>query len=52
MVSKCTSKEEAFTFPMTTLPLSIAKPNGALCSGDKAKLRNELIGEFFYNETT
>ena len=35
---------------MTTLPLSIAKPNGALCSGDKAKLRNKLIEEFFTTE--
>ena len=27
MVSKCQSKEEAFSYPMTSLPKSIANPN-------------------------
>ena len=47
MISKCESKEEAFSYPMTSLPLSIANPNGALYSGDEAKFRNELIGDFY-----
>ena len=50
MVSKCASKEEAFSFPMTSLPLSIANPNGSLYSSDKSKFRNVLIGDSFSTE--
>ena len=45
MVSKCNSKEEAFSCPMTSLPLSIANPDGFLYSSDKAKFRNDLISD-------
>ena len=47
MVSKCQSKEEAFSYPMTSLPKSIANPNGSLYGSDKAKFCNYLIGDFF-----
>ena len=47
MVSKCQSKEEAFSYPMTSLPKSIANPNGSLYGSDKAKFCNYLIGNFF-----
>lgn len=47
MVSKCQSKEEAFSYPMTSLPLSIANPNGSLYGSDKAKFRNYLISDFY-----
>ena len=47
MVSKCESKEEGFSYPMTTLPMSIANTDGSLCSSDKARFRNELIDDLF-----
>lgn len=50
MISKCKSKEEAFSYPITSLPLSIANPNGTLYSADKAKFRNFLIGSSTHNK--
>ena len=46
MVSKCESKEEEFSYPMT-LPLSIANTNGFLYSSEKAKFRNDLIDDCY-----
>lgn len=46
IISKCKTKEEGFSYPMTSLPLSIANPNGSLYSANKAKFRNHLIGTF------
>ena len=50
MVSKCESKEEMFSYPMTSLPLSIANPDGSLYSLDKAKFRDNLIGDNYSTE--
>ena len=47
IISKCKTKEEGFSYPMTSLPLSIANPNGSMYSADKSKFRNNLIGSFF-----
>ncbi|MAG85790.1 MAG: hypothetical protein CMB97_00015 [Flavobacteriaceae bacterium] len=43
IVSKSLSLEEAFRFPITTFPLSIATPEGNLRQSDKASFRNFLI---------
>ena len=45
LVAKAVSIEEAFQFPVTTLPLSLATPEGQLRQSDKAVLRNYLIHE-------
>ena len=45
LVSKAASIEEAFAFPITTIPLSLTTPDGALRQGDKAVLRNFMIKE-------
>ena len=43
LVGKAISNIEAFSYPMTTYPLSIATPGGDLYQGDKADWRNLLI---------
>ena len=35
--------EEAFSYPITSLPLSIAHPDGTLRQGNKSNFRNQLI---------
>lgn len=47
IISKCQSKEEGFSFPMTYFPLSISKSEDILYSSDKSKFRNEIIGHSF-----
>ena len=37
IISKCKSLDEAFSFPITSLPLNVANPNGTLYQSDKAK---------------
>ena len=49
IISKCASKEEGFSFPMTYYPLPIAKSEELLYSSDKAKFRNDVIGESYSN---
>ncbi len=43
LVGKAATLEEAFTFPITSIPLSLATPEGSLRQSDKASLRNYLI---------
>ena len=43
LVGKAASMVEAFSFPITTIPLSLATPDGALRQGDQAALRNYMI---------
>ena len=43
LVAEATSLEEAFCFPITTLPLGLATPDGDLRQSDKASFRNHLI---------
>ena len=45
LVGKAASIEEAFAYPITTIPLSLATPGGELRQGDKAALRNFMIKE-------
>ena len=45
LVSKAVSLEEAFCFPITTFPLSIATPEGTLRQSDKSSLRKFLIAQ-------
>ena len=45
LVAKAISIEEAFRFPVKTLPLSLATPEGQLRQSDKAVLRNFLACE-------
>ena len=45
LVAKATSLEEAFSFPITTLPLGLATPDRDLWQSDKASFRNHLINE-------
>ena len=47
IISKCGSRAEGFSFPMTYYPLSIAKTEELLYTSDKSKFRNEIIGESF-----
>ena len=49
IISKCASKAEGFSFPMTYYPLPIAKSEELLYSSDKAKFRNDVIGESHSN---
>ena len=43
LLAKAVSTEEAFQFPVTTLALSLATPEGKLRQSDEAVLRNYLI---------
>ena len=43
LVGKAISNTEAFSYPLTTYPLSIATPDGDLYQGDKSDWRNYLI---------
>lgn len=43
--SECSFKEEAFAFPMTDDPLTIATPDGTLWHGCRSILRNTLFEE-------
>ena len=43
LVAKAISLEEAFKFPITSVPLAAANPDGTLRQGDKASFRNILI---------
>jgi len=43
LVAKSISLEEAFKFPVTSVPLAVSNPDGSLRQGDKASLRNMLI---------
>ncbi len=45
MVSKSVSMEEAFNFPITSVPLSIATTEYSLRQSDKSQFRNLLIKE-------
>ncbi len=45
LVSDQIDSKVVFEYPLTTYPLSIAEPNGALRSGNKAALRNFIIEE-------
>ncbi len=45
LIAKAVSIEEAFQFPITTLPLALATPEGQLRQSDKAVLRNYLVQE-------
>ena len=45
LVGKAASIAEAFAYPITTIPLSLATPGGELRQGDKAALRNFMIKE-------
>ena len=45
LVSKSATLEEAFKYPLTTVPLSIADANTAMRQGDKAGFRNLIIKE-------
>ena len=51
MIAKCKSKEEAFSYPITSLPLSIANPDGSLYSSNKAQFRNLLISQSVIDST-
>ena len=44
-MSKSLSLKEAFQYPITSIPLSIANPDGHLRQSDKAAFRNYLIEE-------
>ena len=50
IISKCKSLDDAFSFPITSLPLSVGNPNGTLYQSDKAKFRNYIIGLPFDNK--
>ena len=43
LIAKSVSLEEAFKFPITSVPLAVANPDRTLRQGDKASLRNMLI---------
>ena len=43
MVAKCKSIKEAFSFPITSVPLSISNPDGTLYLFEKSRFRNNLI---------
>ena len=43
LVGKTTSLEDALSYPLTTVPLALASPDGDLRQGTKASLRNHLI---------
>ena len=43
IVDKSLSLEEAFSFPITTVPLSIAFPGGKLRQSGKTSFRNHII---------
>ena len=45
IISKAASLEEAFKYPITSLPLSIAMPDGSLYQTEKAPLRKQIIGD-------
>ena len=45
IVSKSLTLEEAFQYPITSVPLSVASPDGHLRQSEKASLRNFLIEE-------
>ena len=42
-MEKAISLEEAFSYPITSLPLSIAHPDGTVRQGNKSNFRNQLI---------
>ena len=50
IISKCKTKEEGFSFPLTYYPLSIAKSEELLYSADKSKFRNYLKSDFCCNK--
>ena len=43
LVAKSVNINEAFKFPIISLPLAVANPDGSLRQGDRASLRNLLI---------
>lgn len=45
LVAKATSLEEAFSFPITTVPLSIPTPDSTLTQSHQASFRNYLINK-------
>ena len=45
LCAKAVSLEEAFNFPITSIPLSLAYPVGSLRQSDKSSFRNWLIDE-------
>ena len=51
LVGKAISNKEAFSYPLTSLPLSIATCEGKLYQGDKHDLRNVLINDSFSKTT-
>ena len=46
IVTKAVTLEEEFSYPITSVPLSIATPKGYLRQSDKASLCNLLISKF------
>ena len=51
LVGKAISNKEAFSYPLTSLPLSIATCEGKLYQGDKHDLRNVLMNDSFSKTT-
>ena len=45
IVAKSVSMEEAFAYPITSVPLSIAEPDSKLRQSDKASFRNYFMKE-------
>ena len=45
IIAKAISLEEAFEYPITSVPLSLATPDATLRQSDKASLRNFLIND-------
>ena len=43
LVGKTTCLEDALSYPLTTVPLALASPDGDLRQGTKASLRNHMI---------
>ena len=45
IVAKSVSMEEAFAYPITYIPISIAEPDSKLRQSDKASFQNYLMKE-------
>ena len=43
LVEKAVSLQEAFCYPITSIPLSLAYPEGTLRQENKSNLRNQII---------
>ena len=46
---KPTDLHEAFSYPITSLPISIASPDSSLYQSDKAGFRNHIISPQLYS---